>query len=113
MAPDFTLTATAGGKVKLSDFRGKNNGRPGLFPGRFHRWLNEGNDWRTRLVSLNLMQPKPRFLESVRTTLLPKKNSPPRTTSQFPLLSDFAKREVQGLRCVDRRQREWRTDPRS
>ncbi len=25
MAPDFTLTDTAGQKVKLSDFRGKNN----------------------------------------------------------------------------------------
>ena len=25
MAPDFTLTNTAGAKVKLSDFRGKNN----------------------------------------------------------------------------------------
>ncbi len=25
MAPDFTLTDTAGAKVKLSDFRGKNN----------------------------------------------------------------------------------------
>ncbi len=25
MAPDFTLTDTAGTKVKLSDFRGKNN----------------------------------------------------------------------------------------
>lgn len=25
MAPDFTLTDTAGVKVKLSDFRGKNN----------------------------------------------------------------------------------------
>lgn len=25
IAPDFTLTDTAGAKVKLSDFRGKNN----------------------------------------------------------------------------------------
>ena len=43
MAPDFTLTATTGGKVKLSDFRGKSNVVLAFFPGRLYRWLNEGN----------------------------------------------------------------------
>ena len=35
MAPDFTLTATTGGKVKLSDFRGKNNVVLAFFPAAF------------------------------------------------------------------------------
>ena len=56
--------------------------------------MNQGNALRTRLVSRNSKATEPRFSESVRTTLLPKKSSPPRTTIQVPLLSDFAKREV-------------------
>jgi peroxiredoxin len=35
MAPDFTLTSTAGGKVTLSDFRGKNNVVLAFFPAAF------------------------------------------------------------------------------
>ena len=35
MAPDFTLTATTGGKVKLSDFRGKSNVVLAFFPASF------------------------------------------------------------------------------
>jgi peroxiredoxin len=35
MAPDFTLTATTGGKVKLSDFRGKNTVVLAFFPAAF------------------------------------------------------------------------------
>ena len=35
MAPDFNLTATTGGKVKLSDFRGKNNVVLAFFPAAF------------------------------------------------------------------------------
>jgi len=35
MAPDFTLTATTGGKVKLSDFRGKSNVVLAFFPAAF------------------------------------------------------------------------------
>jgi peroxiredoxin len=34
-APDFTLTATTGGKVKLSDFRGKSNVVLAFFPAAF------------------------------------------------------------------------------
>jgi len=34
-APDFTLTATTGGKVKLSDFRGKNTVVLAFFPAAF------------------------------------------------------------------------------
>ena len=35
MAPDFELTSTAGGKVKLSDFRGKYNVVLAFFPAAF------------------------------------------------------------------------------
>jgi peroxiredoxin len=35
MAPDFTLTSTAGGKVTLSDFRGKFNVVLAFFPAAF------------------------------------------------------------------------------
>jgi peroxiredoxin len=35
MAPDFTLTATNGQKVKLSDFRGKNTVVLAFFPAAF------------------------------------------------------------------------------
>src|ERR1039457_5381014 len=35
MAPDFTLTATTGGKVMLSDFRGKSNVVLAFFPAAF------------------------------------------------------------------------------
>jgi len=34
-APDFTLNATTGGKVKLSDFRGKNTVVLAFFPAAF------------------------------------------------------------------------------
>jgi len=35
MAPDFTLTSTAGGKVTLSEFRGKFNVVLAFFPAAF------------------------------------------------------------------------------
>ena len=35
MAPDFNLTASTGGKVKLSDFRGKSNVLLAFFPAAF------------------------------------------------------------------------------
>ena len=35
MAPDFNLTSTAGGKVKLSDLRGKFNVVLAFFPAAF------------------------------------------------------------------------------
>ncbi|MDE3166672.1 MAG: redoxin domain-containing protein [Acidobacteriota bacterium] len=35
MAPDFTLGSTAGGKVTLSDFRGKNTVVLAFFPAAF------------------------------------------------------------------------------
>ncbi len=35
MAPDFTLPATSGAKVRLSDFRGKSNVILAFFPAAF------------------------------------------------------------------------------
>jgi peroxiredoxin len=35
MAPDFQLPATQGGKIKLSDFRGKKNVVVAFFPAAF------------------------------------------------------------------------------
>ena len=35
MAPDFTLNATTGGKIKLSDFRGKKTVVLAFFPAAF------------------------------------------------------------------------------
>ena len=35
MAPDFTLPSTAGGRMKLSDFRGKNTVVLAFFPAAF------------------------------------------------------------------------------
>jgi peroxiredoxin len=35
MAPDFTLPSTAGGKITLSDFRGKDNVVLAFFPAAF------------------------------------------------------------------------------
>jgi peroxiredoxin len=35
MAPDFTLNSTQGGKVKLSDFRGKNTVVLAFYPAAF------------------------------------------------------------------------------
>lgn len=35
IAPDFTLTATTGGKVTLSEFRGKSNVVLAFFPAAF------------------------------------------------------------------------------
>ena len=35
MAPDFTLTATTGGKVTLSEFKGKSNVVLAFFPAAF------------------------------------------------------------------------------
>ena len=35
MAPDFELSSTAGGKVKLSDYRGKQNVVLAFFPAAF------------------------------------------------------------------------------
>lgn len=93
MAPDFTLPSTTGQPVKLSDFKGKKNVVLAFYPAAFTGGctkemqgyqLNlekfEGTDAQVFGISTDNTPSQRRFAEDLKVT--------------FPMLSDFAKREV-------------------
>jgi peroxiredoxin len=92
-APDFTLPATIGGKVKLSDFKGKKNVVLAFFPGAFTAGCTkemtayqldlakfEGNEVQVFGVSTDNTPSQAAFGEKLGVT--------------FPMLSDFVDRKV-------------------
>jgi peroxiredoxin len=93
-APDFTLPSTPAGKpVKLSDFRGKKNVVLAFYPAAFTGGCTkemtaygldlakfEGVDTQVFGISTDNSPSQRKFSEEVKAT--------------FPMLSDFAKREV-------------------
>ena len=92
-APDFTLPATTGGKVKLSDFRGKKNVVLAFFPGAFTAGCTkemtayqldlskfEGNDAQVFGISTDNTPSQGAFAEKLGVA--------------FPMLSDFVDRHV-------------------
>ncbi|MGA2132824.1 MAG: redoxin domain-containing protein [Bryobacteraceae bacterium] len=93
MAPDFTLPSTAGGQVKLSDFRGKSAVVLAFFPAAFTGGCTKemlgyqaslakfaGVDTQVFGISGDNTPSQKAFAEKLNLT--------------FPILSDFAKREV-------------------
>jgi peroxiredoxin Q/BCP len=92
-APDFTLPSTQGKPVKLSDFRGKKNVVLAFYPAAFTGGCTkemtaygldltkfEGADTQVFGISTDNSPSQRKFAEEVKAT--------------FPMLSDFAKREV-------------------
>lgn len=104
MAPDFTLPSTAGGKVKLSDFRGKKNVVLAFYPAAFTGGCTkemqayqfgldkfEGAETQVFGVSTDNSPSQKRFAEDLKVV--------------FPMLSDFATRGVSkeyGVLLADR-----------
>lgn len=92
-APDFTLPSTAGGQVKLSDFKGKKNVVLAFYPAAF----TGGCTKEMQAYQLNLSK-----FEGADTQVfgVSTDNSPSQRVFgeqlkvQFPMLSDFTKREV-------------------
>ena len=93
VAPDFTLPSTAGGTVKLSDFRGKANVVLAFFPAAFTGGCTkemlayqasiarfEGSETKVFGISADNTPSQAEFAKQLKVA--------------FPLLSDFAKREV-------------------
>jgi peroxiredoxin len=92
-APDFTLPSTAGGAVKLSDFRGKANVVLAFFPAAFTGGCTkemlayqagiakfEGSETKVFGISADNTPSQSEFAKQLKLA--------------FPLLSDFARREV-------------------
>jgi peroxiredoxin len=93
MAPDFSLTATTGGKVKLSDFRGKSNVVLAFFPAAFTGgWTKEVTAYQSGIAKFDASETKVFGISTDNTPS--QKEFAAKNNVQFPLLSDFAKREV-------------------
>ena len=93
IAPDFTLPATSGKPVKLSDFRGKQNVILAFFPAAFTGGCTK------EMQAYQLDESKFKNLEAavfgVSTDNTPsQKEFAKQLNLSFPILSDFATREV-------------------
>jgi mycoredoxin-dependent peroxiredoxin len=92
-APDFTLNATTGGKVTLSDFRGKNVVVLAFFPAAFTGgWTKEAQQYQAGIEKFESADTKV-FMISTDNTPSQKEFAAKNNVS-FPLLSDFANRKV-------------------
>jgi peroxiredoxin len=93
MAPDFTLTATNGQKVKLSDFRGKNPVVLAFFPAAFTGgWTKEMLAYQAGMAKFEGVDTKVFGISTDNTPS--QKEFAAKNNLSFPLLSDFSKREV-------------------
>jgi peroxiredoxin len=93
MAPDFTLTATTGGKVTLADFRGKNTVVLAFFPAAFTGgWTKEITAYQAGIAKFDAVDTKVFGISTDNTPS--QKEFAAKTGASFPLLSDFNKREV-------------------
>jgi peroxiredoxin len=93
MAPDFTLGSTAGGRVTLSEFRGKNVVVLAFFPAAFSGgWTKEFQAYQAGIAKFNESDTK---VFGISTDNTPSQREfGAKYSFPVPFLSDFAKREV-------------------
>lgn len=92
-APDFTLNATTGGKVTLSEFKGKSNVVVAFFPAAFTGGCTkEMIAYQAGMTKFEASETK---VFGVSTDALPSQREfAAKNSVAFPLLSDFSKRQV-------------------
>lgn len=93
MAPDFTLPSTAGGKVTLSDFRGKQTVVLAFFPAAFTGGCTK--EMQTYQLGIDKFKGTDTAVFGVSEDNTPsQKEFATKLGLGFPLLSDFATRKV-------------------
>jgi thioredoxin-dependent peroxiredoxin len=92
-APNFTLPATTGGRVTLADFKGKSNVVLAFFPAAFTGgWTKEMIAYQAGMAKFDAAETK---VFGVSTDNTPSQREfATKNNVAFPILSDFAKREV-------------------
>ena len=103
MAPDFTLYCHRRWQRETERFPRQEHRCPGLFPGRVHRWLNEGNAaYQAGIAKFKAMETKVFGISTDNTPS--QKEFATKNNIKVPMLSDFTKREVSNaLWGADRR----------